>query len=109
MRRFDWTQLTTDEREALLRRPALADDERLQASVAAIIERVRKEGDRALRELTEELDGVRLDALRVTPDEFEKAAASLSHEKRDLTLRFQPERCAATSDRLCRGKHSPFS
>ena len=82
MRKFNWTELTAGERSALLRRPALANDERLQASVAAIVARVRKEGDRALRELSEEIDGVKLESLRVTPEEFDKAARSLGEPEK---------------------------
>lgn len=50
-------------------------DEPLEA-VRAIIDRVRREGDGALIELTERFDGVRLDDLRVPPEDVEEAAAS---------------------------------
>lgn len=46
-------------------------------AVRTIIQQVRKEGDRALLELTELLDGVRIDTLRVDPADIEKAAASV--------------------------------
>jgi len=50
--------------------------------VARIIERVRTGGDAALFDLTEELDGVRLRQLRVTPDEVAAAFAGVPAELR---------------------------
>ncbi|MEI6615541.1 MAG: histidinol dehydrogenase, partial [Cyanobium sp. ELA507] len=44
-----------------------------QERVAAILERVRLEGDRALLELTERFDGVRPDPLRIAPERLEEA------------------------------------
>jgi histidinol dehydrogenase len=68
-----WSSLTPAEQDALLARPALRDPQERRAAVRAIIERVRREGDLAVRELTERHDGVRLEDLRV--DEAEIAAA----------------------------------
>jgi len=83
MKQVVWQELDPEGREALLRRPALAQDERLQAEVARILERVRRDGDQALTELTEELDGVKLSTLRVAEDEFSAAEAALSPRQRD--------------------------
>ncbi len=83
MKQYTWNELDAAQREALLRRPALAEDDRLQAGVASILERVRRDRDRALFELTKELDGVELDSLQVSEDEFANAATSLSGSQRD--------------------------
>lgn len=83
MKQVVWQELDPEGREALLRRPALAQDESLQAEVARILERVRRDGDQALTELTEELDGVKLSTLRVAEDEFSAAEAALSPRQRD--------------------------
>ena len=48
--------------------------------VEAIVERVAKEGDKALYELAEQIDGVRLDSLAVSEQEFADAEASVSDE-----------------------------
>jgi len=77
MDRYDWRALSPDDRERLLRRPALSDDARLQQQVAAIVERVRSCGDEAVLALTEELDGISLPALSVSEREFDLAEASL--------------------------------
>lgn len=67
----------------LLARPALAKDAYLAARVAEIIERVRREGDAALLDLTEKLDGVRLRSLEVGDTEIEESGARLSAEQRE--------------------------
>jgi histidinol dehydrogenase len=79
---IDWSDLTEDARARLLARPALARSEELTARVAGIIAEVRRDGDAALQRLTEEIDGVALDALEVTAAEFETAAESLSVEQK---------------------------
>lgn len=59
--------------------------EDITARVTEIEERVRNEGDRAVRELTEELDATesRLESLRVDPDAMNRALASLDSDLRD--------------------------
>ena len=89
MRVYGWNRLSVSEQARLLQRPALAEDERLQASVAAIVARVREDGDQALRELTEELDGVRLTALAVSPAELDAAASTLSDDEKTAIARAQ--------------------
>ena len=82
MQRHIWENLDPSARDALLRRPAFAADDRLRREVAAILGRVREGGDRALLELTRELDGVELADLLVAPAEFEAAGNSLAPEER---------------------------
>jgi histidinol dehydrogenase len=77
MQLYVWNELDPAERRRVLRRPALADDASVRAKVAAIIERVRADGDRALVELALELDGARVGDLEVTPAEFSAAEAAL--------------------------------
>ena len=83
MKQVVWQELDPQGRAALLRRPALAQDDRLQAEVASILKRVRRDGDKALRELTEELDGIKLSVLRVAEDEFTAAENALNQRQRD--------------------------
>ncbi|MBQ4351745.1 MAG: histidinol dehydrogenase [Clostridia bacterium] len=52
----------------------------VSSAVAAIIEEVRQNGDRALFALTEKFDKVKLTALAVTPGEIEEARASVEPE-----------------------------
>ncbi|HXI10772.1 MAG TPA: histidinol dehydrogenase [Thermodesulfobacteriota bacterium] len=61
------------------------DTGRVEASVKAVIDAVRKRGDRALSEYTKKFDGVDLSGrYEVAPKEIDRAAASLP--KKDLRL-----------------------
>ncbi len=59
-----WRELTDEQQAAVLRRPAV-DASGLADAVAEILGQVRRGGDRALLELTERFDGVRLAGLQV--------------------------------------------
>ena len=72
-----WSEADDSVRRELLARPALADGGTLRIAVGEIIERVRKDGDTPLLQLTRELDQANLEQLRVTPEERHEAAASL--------------------------------
>jgi len=78
MRILDWKSSSDSERRAALQRPALRDEQQIIAAVRQIIAAVRSRGDAALREFTEEFDGVRIDALAVGEPEFAAAERSLS-------------------------------
>ncbi len=72
-----WTSLTEAEKEALLTRPAVSEDASVLEGVVRIVARVRRDGDRALRELTQEYDGASVADLLVSEDEIAAAAAML--------------------------------
>jgi histidinol dehydrogenase len=74
---LDWSQLSERERKVALRRPVQAVEAKVFATAQQIIDRVRGEGDAALRGLTRELDGVDLDTLSVTESDMRDAAAEL--------------------------------
>jgi histidinol dehydrogenase len=81
MRILDWNSSSSAEQCAALRRPALKDAAGVSAAARDIIERVRREGDAALLALTEQFDGVRLEALAVTKQEFSAAERALNAEQ----------------------------
>jgi histidinol dehydrogenase len=81
MRILDWNRLSAAQRHESLKRPAQRDAARIVAGVHDIIERVRREGDAALRALTEQFDRVRLDCLAVTPQEFAAAERALAPDQ----------------------------
>ncbi|MCC7301177.1 MAG: histidinol dehydrogenase [Bacteroidia bacterium] len=56
LRTFEWNSMSREEKRASLLRPSLGA-EPVRESVNEILRRVRAEGDKALRELTLELDG----------------------------------------------------
>lgn len=74
----DWSALDTAARRRLLQRPSLHADGTLYAGVRRILDRVRRDGDAALRALTREFDGAEIDALRVDEAELDAAERSLS-------------------------------
>lgn len=55
-------------------------NEKIDETVLAIIQEVRKNGDNALLNYAEKFDGVRLENLVVTEDEFEEAEKQVSEE-----------------------------
>jgi len=81
MRILDWNTLSAVQRRDALKRPAQRDAARVTATAQVIIERVRSEGDAALLALTEQFDGVRLEGLQVTAEEFAEAEAELNAEQ----------------------------
>ena len=78
MRTLQWNSLSAAQRRETLRRPAQRDARRIAATAQDIIERVRRDDDMALFDLTEQFDGVRLSALQVTSAEFDAADGALN-------------------------------
>ena len=78
MRILDWNSLSAAQRDQALRRPTRRDAESVRRAAQAIIEEVRRGGDAAVLALTEKLDAVRVDSLRVTDQEFRAAEQALS-------------------------------
>ncbi len=69
---IDWQSVSEADRETALRRPPIPAGD-FQQVVAAIISRVREDGDLALREFGEKYDGVALGQLEVTTEEWARA------------------------------------
>ena len=63
----------------LLKRPTL-DVEALRGTVSEVLQRVRTEGDRAVKEYEEKFDKVQLASLSVTPEEIAEGVARVSPE-----------------------------
>jgi len=81
MRILDWNCLSCAQRSEALQRPAADDTGRIRAAARDIIERVRREGDAGLLALTAQFDGVRLEALQVTRQEFADADRAITAEQ----------------------------
>lgn len=78
MKTVDWARLSDGERAAVLARPVQTRSRELGDTVRTIIAEVRRDGDDALRALTERLEQVRLDTLHVPAPAFSAAEAVLS-------------------------------
>lgn len=99
---LDWNALDESRRAAVLKRPAQREAASLHERAARIVGDVRERGDAALREYTERLDKVRLDAFAVGAAEFAAAEASLTGEQL-AALR----RAIATVTRFHEGQRVP--
>lgn len=69
--------LSPEERDEVIDRSSSAN---VTDDVRPIVERVRDEGDKALREFTREFDGVEVEELRVTEDEIRQAREDCEDE-----------------------------
>jgi len=75
-----WDRLDGAAQDALLKRPGQKLDTEIRTAVRNILERVRAEGDAAVRSFTVEFDGIDLESLAVETDELEQAIDSLGVE-----------------------------
>ena len=89
-----YTEPARDQWDSLLSRPLQQENATIRERVERIIDRVRTDGDRALRELAEEIDGVRLDQLAVTDAEIAAADTRLA-EPLKAAIRQAQENVAA--------------
>jgi histidinol dehydrogenase len=78
MRIVDWKSLSPPQRSEILQRPAQCEAAAVKAAAQSIIDAVRRDGDAALLTLTEQFDGVQLNSLCVTPQEFDAADNTLN-------------------------------
>ncbi len=83
MNRVYWKDLSPEQRASVLRRPALTADVDTRRVAQEIIEDVRTNGDRAIRDQTKRLDGVELEDLRLSTEDIDVATKSVSITVRD--------------------------
>lgn len=69
----------------LLKRPTM-DLEEIEQRVRPVMEKVRLEGDAALRQFTQQFDGVEIEAFRVSEAEFAEAEALVDAELKSAIL-----------------------
>jgi len=81
MRILDWDSLSERERNAALARPSMESRSDIAAVALEVINTVRQKGDEALRAYTERFDGVKLESLAVSREEFAAARKELSAEQ----------------------------
>lgn len=101
---IDWPGITEAQREKALCRPPIPSGN-FQQVVGEIISRVRKDGDTALRELGEKYDGVILEQLEVTTEEWAVAESLVD----PLVLQAMDEAIERISAFHISGKPAPVS
>ncbi|MBM7072711.1 histidinol dehydrogenase [Shewanella sp. 202IG2-18] len=80
MHKVVWSQLSSEQKSAVLQRSQLVNDEALQIDVNDIIQQVRRNGDSTLFELTKKYDGADITRLKVAASEIATATTLLSQE-----------------------------
>jgi histidinol dehydrogenase len=77
MQNFNWAELSEGEKNTALARPSAMSDESLIKSVKEIVQDVKQNGDKAIRNYTEKFDGVDIENLEVPFEELKSAWESL--------------------------------
>lgn len=85
MKVVTWNELSSTEQEQVLSRSSSSDDFALTNLVKGIIEDVRTRGDAALYDYAEKFDGVKLDSLVVSDEEY-TATEKLSPSEKQAIL-----------------------
>ena len=80
MQTLIWNNLTDDEKQQALTRPAVSASDDIKSAVENILTLVKDKGDRALFELTEKFDKVKLDDLIVSAQQIAEASARIPEE-----------------------------
>ncbi len=75
-----WDDCTPAQRAALLARPAVAASDKISGTVSAILDRVRQDGDQAVKEFNQQFDRTTTDRLRVDDLTIRQAAERLAPE-----------------------------
>lgn len=87
---IEWSQLTEDEQQQSLKRPALTENSSLTQAVSEIIRQVRQHKDQALIELTERFEGKTLCTLQLSEDEITAGIELLNDEtKQAIDLAYE--------------------
>jgi len=73
-----WSELDETEKVALLQRPSVEQEAGIRQQAAQIIAAVRRQGDKAVRELTVKYDRANITKFRVGADEVEAATSTLT-------------------------------
>lgn len=80
MQTLIWNNLTDDEKQQALTRPAVSASDDIKSAVENILALVKDKGDQALFELTEKFDKVKLDDLIVSAQQIAEASARIPEE-----------------------------
>lgn len=77
---IDWQQCSEEQQKNLLSRPAINASERITATVSEILDRVKAEGDSALRDFSQRFDTVKVADICISSDEIAAAAGRLGDD-----------------------------
>ncbi|YCI82853.1 histidinol dehydrogenase [Enterobacteriaceae bacterium] len=77
---IDWNACSADEQRQLLTRPAISASENITRIVGDILDSVRRDGDAALKAYSATFDKTEVEAIQVSAEEIDAAAARLGDE-----------------------------
>ncbi|WP_436876849.1 histidinol dehydrogenase [Siccibacter turicensis] len=77
---IDWNACSANEQRQLLTRPAISASENITRIVGDILDSVRRDGDAALKAYSATFDKTEVDAIQVSAEEIDAAAARLGDE-----------------------------
>ncbi|MBN1962532.1 MAG: histidinol dehydrogenase [Deltaproteobacteria bacterium] len=86
-KRYSWRDLDENQRIAILRRPAITAGAATRDTVLPLIDLVRNQGDKSLRELTLRFDKVQIDNLVLSQSERDAAFIEVTPERRLAMVR----------------------
>ncbi|WP_312240050.1 histidinol dehydrogenase [Pantoea sp.] len=75
---IDWQQRSRDEQQALLTRPAISASDSISQTVREVLEKVKSDGDAALREYSARFDKTQVETVRVSEAQIAAAGERLS-------------------------------
>jgi histidinol dehydrogenase len=117
-----WSSLNSNQQQALLSRPALANTGSLSQTVTDIVQQVSRNGDKALFALTERFDGAKLSRLKLGETAMQGIEQSLKPEvKRAIEVAYsnikafhqaqypQDVKVETAPGVVCELKHSPLA
>ena len=75
---IEWQRCSREEQQALLTRPAISASDAISQTVGEVLDKVKKQGDAALREFSARFDKTQVDAVRVSDAQIAAASERLS-------------------------------
>ncbi|TWX63713.1 histidinol dehydrogenase [Colwellia demingiae] len=76
-----WQELSPQQKNSALARPAIADSALLSTQVSNILSQVKNQGDKAILALTEQFDGIALSTLSVSSAQVAQAKLALTDKR----------------------------
>ena len=81
---YKLSDLGKKERDSILLRKSSVSNKKIKKAVERVIKRVEKDGDQALFDLAIELDGVRLNSLKVSRKDLKNSSKSIDQDLKDV-------------------------
>lgn len=81
---YKLSDLSKEERDLILSRKSAANNKKIKKAVKRVIKRVERDGDQALFDLAIELDGVRLNSLKVSKKDLKNSSKLIDKDLKEV-------------------------